>query len=100
MSGIDPVIADAAAQTLPVFRAGTSDAEIEAAAARAERKRKLTVRAWQVLLLVVLLGGWELGARAKIIDPFFFSTPSAIGARLWEWTTQGVDGVRCGTTCG
>ena len=81
------------AGSAPDFRPGTSDAEIEAAAAQAERKRKLTVRFWQGLLLVVLLGGWELLARAKIIDPFFFSSPSAIAARLYQWITQGADGV-------
>jgi len=80
------------APPIPEFRPGTSDAEIEAAAARAERKRRLTVRFWQVLLLVVLLGGWELLARAKIIDVFFFSSPSAIAARLYQWITQGADG--------
>ncbi len=81
------------AQPVPDFRPGTSDAEIEAAAARAERKRKLTVRFLQMLLLIVLLGSWELLARTKIIDPFFFSSPSAIAARLYEWITQGADGV-------
>lgn len=80
------------APPIPEFRPGTSDAEIEAAAVRAERKRRLTVRFWQVLLLVVLLGGWELLARAKIIDVFFFSSPSAIAARLYQWITQGADG--------
>lgn len=80
------------APPIPEFRPGTTDAEVEAAAARAERKRKLTVRFWQVLLLLVLLGGWELLARAKIIDVFFFSSPSAIAARLYQWITQGADG--------
>jgi len=75
-----------------IYRPGTSDAEIEAAAASAERRRKRTVRAWQVLLLVVLLGGWELLARAKIIDVFFFSSPSAIAARLYDWIVHGANG--------
>ncbi|MBS0325578.1 MAG: ABC transporter permease [Proteobacteria bacterium] len=83
---------DMLAPPVPEFRPGTSDAEIEAAAARAERKRRLTVRFWQVLLLVVLLGGWEVLARAKIIDVFFFSSPSAIAERLVQWITQGADG--------
>ncbi|OJX06374.1 MAG: ABC transporter permease [Burkholderiales bacterium 70-64] len=76
----------------PPYRPGTSDAEIEAAAARAERRHRLAVRSWQVLLLAALLGGWELLARAKIIDTFFFSSPSAIAARLYEWITQGANG--------
>lgn len=76
----------------PTYRPGTSDAEIEAAAARAERTRRLTVRVWQVSLLVVLLGGWEALARAHIIDPFFFSSPSAIAARLYDWVLHGANG--------
>jgi NitT/TauT family transport system permease protein len=39
-------------------------------------------RAWiiglRVAVLVVVLGGWELAARLKWIDPFFYSMPSMI----------------------
>ncbi len=76
-----------------IYRPGTSDAEIEAAATKAEQRRKRTVRVWQALLLVLLLGGWELLARAKIIDVFFFSSPSAIAARLYDWVVHGANGV-------
>ncbi len=76
----------------PIYRPGTSDAEIEAAAARAERTHRRTVRVWQASLLVVLLGGWELLARAHIIDTFFFSSPQAIGARLYDWILNGANG--------
>lgn len=79
--------------TSPVFSPGTSDTEIEAAAARAELRRRRMVRFWQCLILVVFLGGWELATRLKILDPFFFSSPSAIAERLYEWITQGADGV-------
>ena len=77
----------------PVFRAGTSDAEIEAAAASAAQKRKHTVAAWRWIILVGFLGGWELLSRGKVIDDFFYSSPLAIGHRLVEWTLEGVDGV-------
>jgi len=36
-------------------------------------------------LAAVLLIGWEAGARAGLIDPFFFSRPALIAARLAEW---------------
>ncbi|MDR3367858.1 ABC transporter permease [Rhodoferax sp.] len=72
-----------------VFQPGTSDAEIEAAAAQAARKRHFAVYFWRYAILIVLLGGWEFLSQAKLIDEFFFSSPSAIVARLWEWTTQG-----------
>jgi NitT/TauT family transport system permease protein len=72
-----------------VFQPGTSDAEIEAAAASAARKRRRTVYFWRYFILLVLLGGWEWLARVKLIDEFFFSRPTAILFRLYEWTTEG-----------
>lgn len=73
----------------PIFKAGTSDAEIEAAAMAAIQKRKQTVLFWRYLILIVFLGGWELVIRTKIMDEFFFSKPSAIVLRLYEWMTEG-----------
>ena len=68
---------------------GTSDAEIEAAAAQAVRRRSQTVYFWRFLILIVFLVGWEWLARAKLIDEFFFSKPSDIAQRLWTWCTEG-----------
>lgn len=73
----------------PVFKPGTSDAEIEASAAQAARHRQWTVYFWRYLLLAFFLGGWELAAYAKWLDVFFFSSPSAITLRLLEWTLEG-----------
>lgn len=72
-----------------VFQPGTSDTEIEAAAANAARKRKRTVYFWRYFILLVFLGGWEWLARVKLIDEFFFSRPTAILFRLYEWITEG-----------
>ncbi len=41
------------------------------------------------LILVVFLGGWELLSRTKLIDAFFFSSPSDIVGRLYDWITEG-----------
>lgn len=71
------------------FRPGTSDAEIEAAAARAARNRRYKVLFWRWAILIAILGSWELGSRSGIIDEFFFSSPSAIWSRLVEWTIEG-----------
>jgi sulfonate transport system permease protein len=38
---------------------------------------------------VAFLGGWEVLARTKLIDEFFFSKPSDIWARLYTWTVEG-----------
>jgi NitT/TauT family transport system permease protein len=42
----------------------------------------------RLVLVVVWLGGWELAA-THWIDPFFYSQPSAIWARLVDWFTAG-----------
>lgn len=73
----------------PVFQRGTSDAEIEAAAALAARKRKLAVYFWRYFILIGFLGGWELAVKYKLMDVFFFSSPSAIVMRLVEWVVDG-----------
>jgi NitT/TauT family transport system permease protein len=46
-----------------------------------------TIVALQLLTFVVLVAVWEGGSRAGILDPFFFSRPSDIGAKLAEWLT-------------
>jgi NitT/TauT family transport system permease protein len=73
----------------PIFKAGTSDAEIEAAALKLIRRRRRVVLFWQVAILVVTLGLWELTSNLKWIDPFFYSSPSAIAERMYEWATEG-----------
>jgi NitT/TauT family transport system permease protein len=55
------------------------------------RRRQLNVTALRLLLAVVILGGWELGSRSGVIDKFFWSLPSEIGATLWRWLTQGTE---------
>src|SRR5437667_11464133 len=77
----------------PIYRSGTSDVEIEAAAAKAALKNKRSVTFWQWFILVVSLGGWELATRVKLLDVFFYSMPTAILSRLYEWMTEGIDGV-------
>ncbi|GAB3123942.1 ABC transporter permease [Novispirillum itersonii] len=42
----------------------------------------------QLLLVVVLFGGWELGVKAGMIDPFFFPSPLSIGGKVVEWVSD------------
>lgn len=56
---------------------------------------RYAVAATQIALSVLFLAGWELGVRwhaadaSKGIDPFFFSSPSQIGATVAGWWHQG-----------
>ncbi|CDM60699.1 MULTISPECIES: ABC transporter permease [Rhizobium] len=72
-----------------VFRPGTSDAEIEAVALKSIKRRKQTVLFWQIAILVATLGLWELSSAMVWIDPFFYASPSAIAARLYDWALNG-----------
>jgi NitT/TauT family transport system permease protein len=72
-----------------VFRAGTSDAEIEAAALKSIKHRKQTVLFWQIAILVGTLGLWELSSDMLWIDPFFYASPSAVVERLYDWAING-----------
>jgi NitT/TauT family transport system permease protein len=51
--------------------------------------RGLRVWLWQAGLLLAFLGLWEWASRTGRIDPFFFSKPSDILARVWRWFATG-----------
>ena len=54
----------------------TSDVRLETMVERLRRRARL-VLALRLAVLVFLIGGWELGVRAGLIDPFFFGSPRA-----------------------
>jgi NitT/TauT family transport system permease protein len=54
-----------------------------------QRKRARLVMSLRFALLVALVGGWELGVRTGLIDPFFFGQPSGIWDKLVEWVRDG-----------
>jgi len=58
-------------------------------ATAAVRHRRMVVNTLRILLLVVIIGGWELTTRIGIVDPFFWGRPSGIWAQLVTWVTQG-----------
>lgn len=74
---------------LPKQLDAVSLARDEQIAQRRIRMRKWTIIALRIAVLVIALGGWELSARLKWIDSFFFSMPSLIYLQLVEWFTNG-----------
>ncbi|MFD1561756.1 ABC transporter permease [Paraburkholderia silviterrae] len=64
-------------------------AQVERMAQRRIRQRHALVIGLRVLVLVVVLGGWELAGRNKWIDPFFFSMPSLIFQQIVDWFVNG-----------
>ena len=77
------------AQTLDPPAALTGPSSLEIAARHASRRRQRIVVAARIAILVVGLGGWEVSTRLKLIDPFFFASPSGIAAQIWIWVTEG-----------
>jgi len=54
-----------------------------------QRRRARLVLALRLAVLVFLVGGWELGVRTGLIDPFFFGQPSGIVDKLIDWFQNG-----------
>ena len=55
------------------------------------RLRALAARPGTVslLILIVVLAGWEVGGRTGVLDTFFFSTPGAIALKAWAMLVNG-----------
>lgn len=53
------------------------------------RRRRVLLYSLRILILVALIGGWELASSTGIIDPFFWGKPSGIWAQIVTWATQG-----------
>ncbi len=47
------------------------------------------MRFYQAALALTILGLWEWGAAAGALDRFFFSRPSDVAARVWQWISTG-----------
>jgi NitT/TauT family transport system permease protein len=47
------------------------------------------VVALQIVTFLALMAAWQALSAAKILDPFFFSRPSDIALRIWEWLSSG-----------
>jgi len=56
-------------------------------ASRAAEAARLT--AARIVFFALLLGGWELGARTRALDPYFVSQPSVIAAMIGQWFATG-----------
>lgn len=82
-------IESTAAQAVPSAVSEEALARETATAQAALRSYKYKIIALRLLVLVAVLGGWELAARNKWIDPFFYSMPSMIWNQIVEWLRDG-----------
>jgi len=54
-------------------------------------RRKLAIVVAQVVVLILVFGGWQLFTSLKIVDPFFFGQPSGIVRTAWQWVQHGTN---------
>lgn len=78
-----------AASHTPAAVSETALAQESLVAQAAIKRRKTMIIALRLAVLVIILGGWELSARMKWIDPFFYSMPSMIWNQIVEWLRDG-----------
>src|SRR5258708_3504224 len=64
------------------------DETLATSSMRRKAGRPLIV-ALQIFTFVALMGIWQILSATKILDPFFFSRPSDIALRLWDWLSTG-----------
>lgn len=79
----------ASSNTLPASLSDEALARESAHAQGALQRRRVLIIALRLLFLFAVLGGWELFARLKWIDPFFYSQPSLIWEQIVEWQREG-----------
>lgn len=56
---------------------------------RKERNKKIIITVSRILILVLILGVWELCAQVKLIDPFITSSPSRVIQTIGELQKNG-----------
>lgn len=55
---------------------------------RARRRRQIVLSS-QIGTFVFIVASWQILAHYKILDPFFFGSPSGIVLRLYDWMQNG-----------
>jgi NitT/TauT family transport system permease protein len=53
------------------------------------RRHRMAVNAGRLAVLLVVLGGWELSTRTKLVDPFFYGQPSKVITQIHTWISHG-----------
>jgi NitT/TauT family transport system permease protein len=54
-------------------------------------RRRLAILVAQIVVLIIVFGGWQLFTSLKIVDPFFFGQPSGIVRTAWQWVQHGTN---------
>src|SRR5260370_26241713 len=52
-------------------------------------RRAVAIVVWRIALGLAFLLVWEWGGASTLLDRFFFSRPSDVVARVWQWISSG-----------
>jgi NitT/TauT family transport system permease protein len=66
-----------------------ADLAFIAAKKRRALRHRVLVYILRVLVLVVVIGAWQIAAHERWLDPFFFGEPSGIVTQLHSWIVHG-----------
>ncbi len=58
-------------------------------ALRGLKRRRILVNILRIAILIIVVGGWELGAATGVIDSFFWGRPTGIWNQLIKWVSNG-----------
>lgn len=97
MSVVDEAAVETAATPAPAPATGGSS-PAHRRFLRAHRRRRMTIVAVQVLLLVVALVGWQVGADSRVWDPVLTSTPATVWSTFTGLVAEGVMWTHIGVT--
>ena len=64
-----------------------------------QKRRRRTIRLWQIALLLGLFALWELTTRLGLSDGFLISSPSRVATTFWQLCRSGEVLVHVGTSC-
>jgi NitT/TauT family transport system permease protein len=79
-------------QAPPVPRTDPATSLVDdAGTARRKRRHRLLVNTLRISVFVLVVGGWEVLARLKILDPFFFGQPSKVISQIHVWMKDGTE---------
>jgi NitT/TauT family transport system permease protein len=84
----DPAAEQSTVDEAAVAVAAADTTVDEAAVRRARRRHRSLIWSLRVAVLVAVVGAWE-ALSTWYLDPFYYSKPSAIAARLYGWFADG-----------
>ena len=65
-----------------------------------QRNKKIVITISRILILIIVLGFWEMFAQLKVIDPFITSSPSRVAKTIGELYANGTLFYHIGITLG